>query len=280
MYSLFNIAASRQALREMSIFLQRNAGLILAFIKRDLTVRYKGKYQFMGIFWVIGHPLALTLMYLFIFGIVFKQRMGGTYDLPLDYTAYILSGLIPWLTFNQAMITSCSSITSNIQLVKQFNFDLEILPIKDSLMTLVLWFVGIFGTIIYVILSQKILFLTWILLPVILMFHMLAMLGLGFALSALTVFVRDIKDFMQVFSMINIFLMPVVYRPESLPAIFKPLIYINPFSAVTFVYQDVIYFGRIEHPIAWLLYSFGSVFIFIVGYRTFRRMKPHFSSMI
>src|SRR4051794_23919093 len=88
--------AYAQALEEGMALMARHRRLVLAMARRDLTNRYAG--QLLGAFWIVAHPLFLTLLYLFIFGVVFRQRMGGTHELPLDYASYILSGLIPWLT--------------------------------------------------------------------------------------------------------------------------------------------------------------------------------------
>ena len=51
--------------------------------------------------------------------------------MPLNYTAYMLSGLIPWLTFQMSMLTSVNAITGNAALVKQFVFPIEVLPLRD-----------------------------------------------------------------------------------------------------------------------------------------------------
>jgi lipopolysaccharide transport system permease protein len=74
--------------------------------------------------------------------------------------------------------------------------------------------------------------------------------------------------------------MPIVYLPEWVPPLFKPVIYVNPFSYMTWVYQDMLYFGRFEHPWAWLAFVVGSILVFAFGYRVFRRLKPHFSSAL
>src|SRR5262245_48672021 len=101
-----------------AILLRRHARLTIEMAKRDLTQRYAG--QLIGRIWVVGHPLFLTVLYVFLFGVVFRIKIGGTEELPRDYTTYILAGLIPWLTFQTAMTASCTSVLTNANLVKQF----------------------------------------------------------------------------------------------------------------------------------------------------------------
>src|SRR6185436_10837715 len=127
-----------------------------------------------------------------------------------------------------------------------------------------------------VLLTQQIVYMTWLLLPLVFAVQVLAMLGAAFALSAFSVFFRDLKDLVTLFVTIGLFLMPVVYLPDMVPRAFRPLLYLNPFSYMAWVYQDVLYFGRIEHPTAWIVFVLGGLAGFALGYRVFRRLKPHF----
>lgn len=278
MLTVVNPRAYAQAFREASSLLNQHWRLTIAMAKRDLIQRYAG--QLIGPLWIVGHPLFLTALYLFVFGVVFKTRMGGTVELPLSYTPYILSGLIPWLTLQNALSASCLSIVSNSQLVKQFVFHLEVLPAKDVLASTVIWFVGIAATLLYILLIEGTVHLTFLLLPVAFALQLALMIGLAFLVSAVSVFFRDLKDFVTLFTTAGIFLMPVVYLPSMVPELFRPLVYLNPFSYMTWVYQDIIYFGRFEHPWAWLVYVGGSLMVFAAGYRVFRRLRPMFSSVL
>ena len=267
-----------QALIEGLALMTRHARLTIAMARRELTTRYAG--QFIGAFWIIGHPLFLTLLYVFVFGVVFKQRVGGTREMPLDYTSYILIGLIPWLTMVNSLATSPNSIIGNGPLVKQFNFHLEVLPAKDVLISCVTWVVGMSATLIYIVLSTLTVSWMWLLLPFAFLLQLMMMVGIAFFLSAVTVFFRDMKDFMTVFVTAGIFLIPVVYLPTWVPTIFKPVLYVNPFSYMTWVYQDILYFQRFEHPWAWLVYLVSAIVIFAFGYRVFRRLRPMFGSAL
>ena len=278
MIRLLNPFAYLRAFLDGARLMRRHARLLVEMAKRDLAQRYAG--QFVGRVWVIGHPLFLTLLYVFLFGVVFRMKLGGTHELPRDFTTYMLSGLIPWLTFQAAMSSSCASVLSNSSLVKQFVFPLEVLPAKDVLTALVIWVVGVVIIAVYEMALHRSVPMTYLLLPVLFSLQLLAMVGVAFFLSATSVFFRDLKDFVQLFAQIGLFLMPVVYLPDMVPALFRPVLYLNPFSYMTWAYQDALYFGRIEHPYAWLVFAAASVFAFAAGFRVFQRLKPMFSSVI
>lgn len=276
--NLVSARSNAKAFADLSVFLYRNWRLIWEMSVNDLTGRYKGQY--FGAAWVLVHPMALTFLYLFLFGIVFAQRIGGTYELPLDYTAYMLSGLMPWLTFQTALNTTVVSVISNSPLVKQFVFPIEILPVRDVLSSLVTWTIGVSCTLVYILLSGQPPSVMWVLLPLVLVVQVMAMIGTGFFLSALAVFFRDIKDLVTLFSLVAIFIMPIVFLPGWVPRVFQPLVWANPFTYMVLVYQDTIYFGRFEHPEAWLIFPLFSVFVFVVGFRFFNKTKPTFGSIL
>ena len=275
---LFDPGANLRAISELMSIVIKNGLLIMEMSKDNLTGRFKG--QFFGAYWVVVHPVALTLLYLFLFAVVFVQRIGGTHELPLDYTAYILSGLIPWLTFQNSMTTSVMAITGNSNLVKQFVFPLEVLPIRDVVVSLLTWMIMTGLTLAYIVITQGKAMATWILLPFVLMSQTLAMIGVAFVLSSVAVFFRDIKDFVQLFCLVAIFIMPIVFLPGWVPKVFQPMLWINPFTYMIWVYQDVIYFGRFEHPLSWIIFFGSSMLVFLAGFRFFTRTKPMFGSLV
>jgi lipopolysaccharide transport system permease protein len=267
-----------QAFTEGLLLLTRHRRLLIEMTKRDLTQRYSN--QILGSLWIIGHPLFLTTLYVFLFAVVFKTRINISHEMPRNYTIYLLSGLVPWLSFQTALVVSCSSIVANAQLVKQFVFHLEILPAKDVLTALVTWLVGIAVITIYTAVADGGVPLTYLFLPIALIAQTMAMIGVAFALSALTVFFRDLKEFVSLFVTAGPFVMPIVYLPEWVPHAFRPIIYANPLSYMAWVYQDILYFGRFEHPVAWVVYFVGSAMIFAFGYRLFRSLRPVFSASL
>lgn len=278
MYSVFDPAGNFQAVRELASLLTRHRHLTWEMAKREITDRYVG--QILGAFWAIGHPLILILVYAFVFGFVFKVKIGSTPDMPLDYTTYMLAGLIPWLSFLDSISKSTVAIVSNANLVKQVVFPIEILPIKGVLSSLLTEgiFLGLLAA--YVLVTKHFLPWTYLLIPVLLLLQALAMIGMSYFLSAIGAFLRDLKDLVQVFSVAGVYLIPAFYLPSFVPGIFRRLLYINPFSHLIWCFQDALYFGRFAHPWAWAVMSALSIVVFAAGYRFFRRIKTVFGNLL
>ena len=271
-------APSRSAMADLASILRSHWLLAVEMARRELTDKYAG--QLLGAFWAIGHPLLLMMVYLFVFGYVFRVRIGGTADLPLDYPAYLLAGLIPWMNMAENLNKSPIAISNNSNLVKQVVFPVEVLPLKSVLATLPALLVSLGILVTYVLVRHQHLPWTYALLPVLIVAQVILASGLAFMLSAVGVYFRDLKDITQVSVVVGMYLLPVFYLPEMVPQLFRPLLYLNPFSYLIWCYQDACYFGRFEHPWAWLVLALMTLLSVYAGYGLFRRLKPTFGSVL
>jgi lipopolysaccharide transport system permease protein len=258
--------------------LYRHRALTLELAKREITDRYKG--QVLGILWAICHPLILVGVYVVIFGYIFAIKVGGTPDMPLDYTAYLLAGLFPWIAFQEVLAKGAVAMPSHANLVKQVVFPIEVLPVKCVLSSLLTQLVGTACLVVYVICTTGSLPWTYALLPVLWSAQILAMCGVCFLLAGVGAYFRDLKDFVQIWSVVGVYIMPVTYLPQWVPGPMRPFLYLNPFSYVTWCFQDACYFGRFVHPHAWAVFLPGSVVVFYVGFRVFTRLKVCFGSVL
>ena len=278
MLSIFNPFNNFKAFREQIVLLKRHRRLTIEMAKREISDRYSG--QLFGLLWAVGHPLTVMLVYLFIFRVVFNIKIGGTKELPLDYSAYLLSGLIPWLAFSEGMSKACTVVSNNTTLVKQVIFPLIVLPVKSVIATFVTTLIFLGLLITYIVLALGVIPWTFVLVPILVILQLCAMIGISYLLAGVGVFFRDIKDFVQVFTVVGVYLIPAFYLPSLVPAIFRPVLFLNPFSYMIWCFQDAIYYGRFEHKIAWLIFPLFSLLLFVLGYRFFRKLSPMFANVL
>ena len=267
-----------RASSELVSVLWRHRDLTFVMARRELSDRYAG--QVFGLAWAVGHPAFMIGLYVFIFAVVFKQKTGGTLEMPLDYTAYLLSGMVAWLSIQESMLKSCTSITSNTSLVKQVVFPLEVLPVKGVLASFFPQLVSLTVLVIYVLATHGSLHITYLLLPLLILLQAMLMIGIAFVLGPLGVYLRDTKDFVQLFATAGVYLVPAFYLPQWVPPLFRPVLYMNPFSYLIWCYQDALYFGRFQHPWAWVVTIAISFLSFELGYRVFRKLKPALGNML
>lgn len=256
----------------------RNRHLAVEMAKREIADRYAG--QLFGFVWALGHPMLQMLVYLFVFSFVFKVSLKRLDSLPFDYPIYLLAGLIPWMGFIDVLAKGSTALVSHSNLVKQVVFPLEVLPVKSVLAALLTQLVSWVVLILYCFARHGSLPPTLGLLPVLIAVQMVAMVGVVLLLSAVGVFLRDLKDLVQAFTVIGVYLVPAFYLPDMVPGLFRPLVYLNPFSYMVWCFQDVIYYARFEHPIAWLLFPLLALTVFTAGVRVFGYLRPYFGNAL
>ncbi len=256
----------------------RHRRLTWEMAKREIRDRYAG--QMFGVLWAAGHPLALMAVYVFVFAYVFKLRVGGGVEMPRDFTVYLLSGLIPWMAFQESMSKAASVVIANSNLVKQVVFPLEVLPIKGILASGITQLIATALLVIYTLVTTGTLPWTYVLLPVLWGLQFLAVGGVCYLLASLSVYFRDVKDVLQLFCTAGVYFMPVFYLPAWVPEPIRPALYFNPFSYLAWCFQDVCYFGRIEHPLAWVVFAAGAPILFVLGYGVWRKLKVCFGSVL
>lgn len=251
--------------------LWKNRSLCRELVRRELGSQFAG--QALGAFWIIGHPMMLFCVYIFVFVIVFKTRISESLDMPRDYTTYILSGLVPWLFVQQALVRGANALVGQANLVKQVVFPVEVLPVAAVLVSLVTLGVGVAILTAYSLFAGGGLPWTYILLPLVIAAHVMLMCGIAFLVAGITPFFRDVKDIIQVMTIVGVYVIPAFYLPQWVPGMLRGLLYFNPFSYVIWVYQDVLYFGAIVHPVAWIVFLASSFLSIALGYRSFRAVK-------
>ena len=75
--------------------------------------------------------------------------------------------------------------------------------------------------------------------------------------------------------------MPIVYLPGQVPAAFNPLLWLNPFTYMVYVLpgRSVLRAVRSTRTHG-SRFGCWSVFIFVLGYRLFRRVRPYFANVL
>ena len=271
LWNLSRPSSNVRSLREVMTILWKNRELCRLLVRRELGSQFAG--QALGTFWIIGHPMILLCVYIFVFVIVFKTRIAESLEMPRDYTTYILSGLVPWLFVQQSLLRGANALVGQVNLVKQVVFPVEVLPFVAVLTSLVTLGVGLTTLAAYSLLFGGGLPWTYVLLPLVIGAHVILMCGIAYLLAGVTPFFRDIKDIIQVLSIVGVYVIPAFYLPQWVPGAIRALLYFNPFSYVIWVYQDVLYFGALNHPVAWLVFLVSSLLSLALGFRSFRAVK-------
>jgi len=253
-------------------------GLLEQLVIRELQDAYMGSA--LNRWWAVLHPALIIGLYLFVFGFVFQQRMGPGAPSTGDFAIYMLPGLCAWLTVSSALSRSANSLIASANLVKQVVFPIELLPVRSVLAAHAPMLIGIMVVGVYAFYRfGDVSPLLPLVVPVILL-QAVMLAGFGLLLSALAVFVRDVRDIVQLFASAGLFLTPVIYAPGAAPAWFETVMVFNPFSHAVWCLQDIFYHQRITRGHAWIVLVIVSVLTFWLGSRFFNRTRPHFGDVL
>ena len=254
--------------------------LLAKLIKRELSDEYVSHNLSIG--WTFIHPLFLMLVYLFIFTEIFPTRVQAPPGSGTDAVVYLLAGIVPWLAISQVMSRSAMSVVNNTAIVKQISFPLELLPIKTLAGPLMFSGIALAFLIAYGLLITRGAMLPAYLLglPPLMAMTVLLLAGVSLLLGSLQVFFSDLKEFINVFLAVGLFVHPILYFPNAVPAAVRPLVYVSPFSYVLFCWQDVLFYGEPTRIWAWPVSITFAIAFFALGARIFVVTKNHFGDFL
>jgi lipopolysaccharide transport system permease protein len=284
--------APMERLRELWEF----RDLIKNLVIRDLKVRYK--HSVLGVLWSLLNPLLMML----VFTLVFQVMQPGN---PIPHFAvFILTGLLPWNFFAGAVMGSAMQIVGNGGLIKKVYFPREVLPMSIVFGGFVNFLISFVPLAIFLLMTGIGFTSNVLWLPVIMVIHLLLLLGLGFLLSTLTVFYRDMLMVLDVAVLGLFFMTPIFYPMEliqeeaSVFGIMLPvnrlMRWLNPMASIVDAYRTSLYGGIVYNdqlqpiyfpptsPDPGFLLRTGvtALIIFIVGWAFFRHFSPRFGEEV
>lgn len=251
--------------------------LLWALTSRHLTQNHAG--QVLGFAWTVIHPLAQAGIYVVIFSIVLGVRTTGAAGGTASYPAYLLSGMLPWLSCALVIGLSASEIRAQSNLVKQIVFPTELLPLRLVLASSVVLGIHLVVLLVYLLVTTTPA-VSYLMLPVLFLLQVVALAGIAFAIAAITVFLPDVREILQVLISIGPFVAPILYDVDMAPAALRGVLWANPFTHMVLCYHDALYYQELRHPVSWIIWPLFSVVSLCAGYRLFGRLKPFFGGVL
>lgn len=238
-------------------------------VVHDVRQQYSGSV--FGGFWAFLLPLLQLGIYAGLYTIIFKVRPPGLTE--LSYTLLVFSGLVPLMTFGQALVAATSSLTANKSLLLNTVFPAELIPMRAALSAHVPSLFGLAITLLFGFALGRTSWQALLLVPVYWILLLMFAIGFGWILSLLCLVARDIQHSIGLVIMLVTVLSPFAFTPEMVPASLKIFIYINPLSYFVLTFQQLICYG------AWpdIVPAFGAAVLglgsFFLGFSVFQRAK-------
>ena len=243
--------------------------LLQQLVSRDFKVKYKR--SILGVVWSLLYPLLTMAVMAIVFSNVFKFSTPG-----VSYLAYLLSGLVMFNYFSEASNLAMSSVVANFSLINKIYIPKYIFPLSKCL------FVGI-NFLLTLIPLYVVLFATGtgvniyhIFLPYAFICLFMFTLGMGFILSAVSVFLRDMFYIYGIVIMMWTYLTPIMYDISSISTTLQPFLKLNPLYHYINFAREIIIYGRIPQPFTWLTCIVSAVIVLAIGVLVFKKTQDKF----
>ena len=241
--------------------------LIRQLVSRDFKTKYKRSA--LGMAWSFLNPLLTMAVQYVVFSTLFKS------DIP-NYPVYLLSGIVFFNFFNEAVSMGMTSITGNASLIKKVYMPKYIYPVSRILSSLVNFALAIIPLLLVMVITGTA-FTPALLL---LIFDMLCLLGFVTGMSLLLTtsmtFFQDTQFLWGVISMMWMYMTPLFYPESIIPAQFLTAYHMNPmYQYITFA-RICIIDGLSPEPMAYLWCILSSMVVLGLGILTFKRQQDKF----
>lgn len=252
--------------------------LIWLLTRKNLVVRYK--QTVLGPLWLILSPLMTGLMYTVFFGTIAGIDTEG---LPKILFYLASNGL--WAYFSSVFHRASNTFTANAYLFGKVYFPRLTVPVSDILLSAIEFLVSFLLTAVlavwYSMHGVPIPFMTWFMIPAVLLWLGLLGMGLGILVSSVTTRYRDLHILVNFGVRLWMYGTPIVYplsRLKNNPL--RTAVLYNPVTAPVEVFRRFV-LGTGGISSGWVVYSllFTAAAVFI-GIVMFNRIERSFMDTI
>ena len=237
----------------------------------ELRSTYAG--SILGMAWFFVGPIFLLTVYALIYAVVFRVRpLNMTV---VEYVLYVFCGLVPFIAFATAMSQGALSLSANKQVLLNTVFPAELVPLRSVLVASASLPSGLLILLIGDYLFSE-LTLSFLLVPVVVVFQIMFLVGLSWLLSLLTLLVRDIQQILTYITMLLLVVTPIAYTPDMIPPQLTLLMYGNPVFYYVTSYQSLILLNKLP-PVGVIVAGAAmSLMMFWGGFHVWRRARQVF----
>lgn len=254
---------------------KRYLELVQILVERNLKGRYRG--SFLGVYWSLLNPLIMTGLYAAIFGTAFSEYYQ---DSTLRYVLAAFTGLIVINFFSSSTSQALTSVVGNGALLNKVRLPVTVFPVSMIVANIFQFIVGSLPllAIVTLIMSRNPINVLALLLPLIALG--LVCTGIGFLVSALYVFFRDLPYFYELVCFVLWISSPVFYPAEIVPSAVKPFLFFNPLIPIIESIRQISLSGSLPDMIL-VLHSFlNGIILLVLGWIYFRSWQKNFMDLL
>ena len=241
---------------------------------KDLLVRYK--QTTVGVAWAFLRPAVTIAIFTFI-----ANRVGGAPSSGVPTPLFVSAGTLIWTLFSTAFADAGNSLLGNASLISKIYFPRLLVPASTLAVGFVDFAISLSLMTILLVYYQYLPDFRILTLPIFVIMALMASLGAGLWIAALTVKYRDFRFIAPFIVQIGFFVSPIFYSSSRVPGFERVIYSLNPLVGVIDGFRWAVFRGTI--PLYWpglIISVVVSLFLLVTAILYFRKTEKSFADMI
>ncbi|MCI9234011.1 MAG: ABC transporter permease [Bacilli bacterium] len=248
---------------------QKYGFLIEQLVSRDFKVKYKRSV--LGVFWSLLYPILMMTVMAIVFSNVFKFSTPG-----VNYLVYLLTGLTFFNYFSEASNLAMSSVVANFSLINKVYIPKYIFPLSKCLFVGINLLLTLIPLYIMIFVTGTGINIYHILLPYSLICLFLFTVGMGFILSTISVFLRDMFYIYGIIITIWTYLTPIMYDISVISPKLQIVLKCNPLYHYIEFARTIILYHQCPGISQFLICGGSALGFLIIGMIVFKKKQDKF----
>lgn len=256
-------------IKKIVFMYQRYKFLLYQLVLRDFKVKYKR--SFLGVLWSLLYPLLMMGVMVIIFSNVFKFSVPG-----VNYLVYLMTGLVIFNYFSEASNLALGSVVGNFNLINKIYIPKYIFPLAKCLFVGINFLLTLIPLYLIIFITGQGINIYHLLLPIVFLCLLLFTIGMGFILSTITVFMRDMFYIYGIIITIWNYFTPIMYDISMLSEKWRWIFKLNPLYQYVDFARTIILYGQCPNLESFLACIGSSLLFFAIGVILFRKKQDKF----
>ncbi|MDR2035338.1 MAG: ABC transporter permease, partial [Coriobacteriales bacterium] len=247
--------------------LKRDAFVLTSLVSKDFKTKYRR--SILGVLWSVLNPLLMMLVLTAVFSTVFR------FDVE-NFALYLILGNILFSLMSSSTSTGLLAIISSADLIKKIRINKMIFPLEKVLFEVINFAISLIAVVVVMAFFPVAPTVNILFLPLLIVYVLLFCTGLGFLLSALAVFFRDVIHLWGVFCLAWMYLSAIFYPVEILPDWLQQAILFNPMFQYINYFREIVLWGTTPSFETNLICLGMGAATLLVGVLVFRKLQSRF----
>ncbi len=243
--------------------------LLSQLVSRDFKVKYKRSV--LGVLWSLLYPVLTMAVMALVFSHMFKTNVPG-----VNYLVYLMSGLVIFNYFSEASNLAMSSVVANFSLINKVYMPKYIFPLSKCLFIGINFLLTLIPLYVLILLTGTGVNIYHLLLPYMFACLFLFTVGMGFILSTISVFMRDMFYIYGVVITLWTYMTPIMYDMSFIPSNLLIIFKLNPLYWFVKFARDIILYDVVPGLNVWIYCAVFAVVFFLIGIFVFKKNQDKF----